>query len=609
MTNKKFECNICLENKNNIYKVVCPNCNNSFCKECIKKWLLMEQVAYSCPNCKQQWDLIFIYKNMPLKFINEQLKQNYANILYKIHYSLNIQPLIDELHFIKYVNFNIIPILNIIYTINDKHLENIAQLIYTNFSKYTLKYLKSIDINMINERIVYNIFDIKIITQNDLNSLYNYYQNFDNSFYSIYNRHYDFFDFLKLLYNKKFNDYLNFDCLSLIFLIYNIYINNFENIINKYNYTKFVQMLNNFYILNNFKAKFTGLKGFYSIFKYKEKIDLLKYLHELCSYFNNLIHIYTINKLKYKSFKCFKNNCNGNLYHYNDQLICDRCNSIFCHKCYKEIFPRKTYYLSNNTIIEKTNEKYYKYSINQRRNHICSKEDLETVKLLLTNSKCCPKCGEVIFKDKGCDHMWCVKCHTMFNWSDLKITKTTTNPHYFAWLKSQGLTINDVMNNELNNEINENKNIKKDKTQPTKQLNYNECLNIIKKYAIDYDEKYKLTMFCNLLKMKMKPMNDTKILNNQLKYAYNLINEEEYKQNTTSCYISNFFIDHYNSILNNTIFRISDYFKQSNINKKFNLSIINEIIQTHNYSMKEFHKIHPSLKYETINENYQLVIN
>ena len=70
---------------------------------------------------------------MSLKFINEQLKQNYSNILYKIHYSLNIQPLIDKLHFIKNININIIPLLNIIYTINDKHLEHIAQLIYTNF--------------------------------------------------------------------------------------------------------------------------------------------------------------------------------------------------------------------------------------------------------------------------------------------------------------------------------------------------------------------------------------------------------------------------------------------------------------------------------------------
>jgi len=160
--------------KNNIYKVVCPSCNKLFCKECIKKWLLMEQVAYSCSNCKQPWNLTFIYKSMSLKFINEQLKQNYSNILYKIHYSLNIQPLIDKLHFIKNININIIPILNIIYTINDKHLEHIAQLIYTNFSECTLKYIKNIDIDMINERVAYNIFDIKRITQQDLNNLYDY---------------------------------------------------------------------------------------------------------------------------------------------------------------------------------------------------------------------------------------------------------------------------------------------------------------------------------------------------------------------------------------------------------------------------------------------------
>jgi len=64
--------------------------------------------------------------------------------------------------------------------------------------------------------------------------------------------------------------------------------------------------------------------------------------------------------------------------------------------------------------------------------HECLKEDKETVDMLKTNTKHCPECHEGIFKDYGCDQMWCTRCHTCFSWeTGRKMIGTIHNPHYY----------------------------------------------------------------------------------------------------------------------------------------------------------------------------------
>jgi hypothetical protein len=73
-------------------------------------------------------------------------------------------------------------------------------------------------------------------------------------------------------------------------------------------------------------------------------------------------------------------------------------------------------------------------------NHVCKPEDVETVKLLKENVKPCPKCGEGVEKNGGCNVMFCTSCHTGFEWTNGKILQDTQihNPHYFEWLAQNG---------------------------------------------------------------------------------------------------------------------------------------------------------------------------
>ena len=72
--------------------------------------------------------------------------------------------------------------------------------------------------------------------------------------------------------------------------------------------------------------------------------------------------------------------------------------------------------------------------------HICDPDKVLTVQMLQKEAKSCPKCGVSICKIEGCDQMWCTSCNTGFNWRTGKIANGPIhNPHYFEWLRSQGV--------------------------------------------------------------------------------------------------------------------------------------------------------------------------
>jgi len=71
--------------------------------------------------------------------------------------------------------------------------------------------------------------------------------------------------------------------------------------------------------------------------------------------------------------------------------------------------------------------------------HTCEPDKIATARLLAREAKSCPKCGVQICKIEGCDQMWCTACNTGFNWRTGKVAEGPVhNPHYFAWLRSQG---------------------------------------------------------------------------------------------------------------------------------------------------------------------------
>lgn len=71
--------------------------------------------------------------------------------------------------------------------------------------------------------------------------------------------------------------------------------------------------------------------------------------------------------------------------------------------------------------------------------HQCDDKDVETLKLLSSDTKPCPKCLSPIYKIDGCDQMWCTKCQTPFNWGTGEIvTGTIHNPHAIRWQREHG---------------------------------------------------------------------------------------------------------------------------------------------------------------------------
>ncbi len=71
--------------------------------------------------------------------------------------------------------------------------------------------------------------------------------------------------------------------------------------------------------------------------------------------------------------------------------------------------------------------------------HTCDPDKVASASLIEKESKACPKCGIRICKIDGCDQMWCTGCNTAFNWRTGRVADGPVhNPHYFAWLRSQG---------------------------------------------------------------------------------------------------------------------------------------------------------------------------
>lgn len=159
-----------------------------------------------------------------------------------------------------------------------------------------------------------------------------------------------------------------------------------------------------------------------SLIKMIENLDIEKVKFESSDFLNKAREISTIKhnntiylnsdgkeKVERKQFirKCGNYLCRGFL---STQWKCGICSKSTCKECH----------------VYKDNEE----------EHECKKEDIETAKLLNTDSKPCPKCAVIIFKVDGCDQMWCTECNTAFSWKTGTIeTKSIHNPHYYEYLR------------------------------------------------------------------------------------------------------------------------------------------------------------------------------
>lgn len=106
---------------------------------------------------------------------------------------------------------------------------------------------------------------------------------------------------------------------------------------------------------------------------------------------------------------CIKENCNGLI---DNTWKCSSCETPVCNRCMKE----------------------------RVADHLCLREDIQSMRLIRNDSKPCPSCGVRIHLFSGCSQAWCTQCNTAFNWRTLKLIKSGFfhNPHYAEWQERNG---------------------------------------------------------------------------------------------------------------------------------------------------------------------------
>jgi hypothetical protein len=120
------------------------------------------------------------------------------------------------------------------------------------------------------------------------------------------------------------------------------------------------------------------------------------------------------------SFRCIYPDCSSIIHTSNEFTVtCNMCNGDICVKC-------QGFIINGNDA-----------------DHICDKAMIKMLESLKSNTRSCPKCATKIFKDGGCDQMFCTQCHTTFSWSTARIEHGFKhNPHYLDWIKDQRLKNN-----------------------------------------------------------------------------------------------------------------------------------------------------------------------
>ena len=125
--------------------------------------------------------------------------------------------------------------------------------------------------------------------------------------------------------------------------------------------------------------------------------------------------------------KCSNGECRGFL---NNNWKCGLCNYWSCSECHEVKGELR------NTA------------------HTCKPENVKTAKLLMRDTKGCPKCTTPISKIEGCDQMFCTQCHTAFSWNTGRIeTGVIHNPHYFEWRLQNGTQERNLLEIQCGREI------------------------------------------------------------------------------------------------------------------------------------------------------------
>lgn len=122
---------------------------------------------------------------------------------------------------------------------------------------------------------------------------------------------------------------------------------------------------------------------------------------------------------------CPVENCRGFM---SAEMVCGVCDAKACTKCGV---------LLENDELQSPEEA----GPSTATVHECNKDVAANFEAIKRNTKPCPKCAVPTYKISGCNQMWCVSCHTTWDWATGDIVNGVIhNPHYFAYLRSRSAT-------------------------------------------------------------------------------------------------------------------------------------------------------------------------
>lgn len=126
-------------------------------------------------------------------------------------------------------------------------------------------------------------------------------------------------------------------------------------------------------------------------------------------------------RVEVRMFRCLREGCNGAFK--SDLGVCMICDATACVKC---LTPME-----------------------RGADHECAKENIKTARLIITETKSCPRCHVPIQKDTGCDQMMCTSCLHVFSWNTGKEERGVIhNPHYFQLSEEKRAEVRGTVNGD-----------------------------------------------------------------------------------------------------------------------------------------------------------------
>lgn len=442
-----MSCEICFEDN---CKLTCGNCNKSYCKDCITKYIeTSKNLTPLCPECSTNFNESDI-----INLFEEEFKSGK-------------NPLDNGSYYNRVMGFNNETLLSIIDSMINgessyrfpKILESLLKDTYsTMFSDIARKFNRSVFGASLSKSVNIKTNQIFIVhrtegTMVSLNSAHSFY----NSLPEIEkNKIYDFNNHILKLNsqnlinrvnellsrhplkrlpektNQEIEEYIKTDSYD---DIAGLNTNNIRSIAVDVNLAvetylvvlqKLVDSTRNDDLLSNIIATTSEIA---SLFK--------KYLFDAYAY-KTVKRISTdclCNETKLKNYIKSKLNCTVSKANNQKKLV--HAISIFrctiCNSGYYDINGDRTCILCNTLHCKDCN-----VPIKRGDDHQCKDSDKETLKSLLNESKPCPNCKTRIFKITGCDDMFCTYCKSGFSWRTGKIiTRSFHNEHRQAWLENK----------------------------------------------------------------------------------------------------------------------------------------------------------------------------